>query len=658
MMMPSGWLLISMVASAPRSPGASPCPTGFSLPAPHAEKPAPVGVGAYVLEDHTRLSHRGRYGDPDDHTTTLEVQRRIQVVSRDGQPFADVRIRLLEGESVEKFKARTVLPNGEQIFFDKTRLASIDDAKGPDRVRKTHVFAFPQAIPGSVIEYRYSIRSKGWRLAHWHTLDTRLPIRSASFELCTGDFLSFFRKAQGIGPRESKEIRRGWRRHTWRASDVPASPRVAFAPNVSQQAPYVALTIFSVERWHLVRVGNTLDFRPETIRFSNTWPILAEAIQSRVAAAAAANPPVRLPDLGTSERARAEAVWRWTQANLHERSSLATKHDPLRRTPAAIIESRYATPNERAVVMFSLLRKQGLPAQLWFVPNEHMHDFRESLVTPYYWGADLVAAFEAGRDEPTFLDPRCRGCALGTLARAHRGRGSLRFTTTGAGRIEVTSGKEDTSDEIVRKTFELVPSSRGIVARTGRVVLVGAAAARLRSRFAARPPQPAGVDEWLRREQFEGTSEGRMFVDGLDDLGKPLSFRLENVLISRRGYLEAGDWLAFSLHLVVHEPWLHAFRPDRQAVVEFDVRPAFENEIRFEVPRGYDLLGTPSPVTVENGVGRYTLHTTVEDRLVTMRESLVLKTKTVAVADYPALRSFVSRVIAGRAQQITTRRVR
>ena len=98
----------------------------------------------------------------DDIKGTIDVYRRIKVLNAAGREHANLEIPFLRGrQEVQDFAGRVTQPDGQTIEFrgpiyDKTIL----------RARKVRMLAktltLPEVQAGSIIEYRYRVKSKGF----------------------------------------------------------------------------------------------------------------------------------------------------------------------------------------------------------------------------------------------------------------------------------------------------------------------------------------------------------------------------------------------------------------------------------------------------------------------------------------------------------------
>ena len=82
--------------------------------------------------------------------------RRIKILTKAGvDDYADVDVPFWHEDKIRKLEAQTFLPDGSKIKLNKR---DIQETKSTNYKRK--IFAIPGVVPGAVIEYRYTRRSK------------------------------------------------------------------------------------------------------------------------------------------------------------------------------------------------------------------------------------------------------------------------------------------------------------------------------------------------------------------------------------------------------------------------------------------------------------------------------------------------------------------
>ncbi|MCK5126937.1 MAG: DUF3857 and transglutaminase domain-containing protein [candidate division Zixibacteria bacterium] len=123
---------------------------------------APVGfeeANAVILFDKATIKISPDYIEIDYH-------RRIKVLNSAGvKDIGDISIEYDEDyEKLMGFKAHTILPGGKK---HKVKKDAIFEKKVDDFVTKT--FSFPQVVPGCIVEYKYSIKTKNfWYARPWY----------------------------------------------------------------------------------------------------------------------------------------------------------------------------------------------------------------------------------------------------------------------------------------------------------------------------------------------------------------------------------------------------------------------------------------------------------------------------------------------------------
>ena len=162
-----------------------------------------------------------------DENFDLRMKRhcRIKILTENGKDRANIFIRYYHEDDIYDLKAQVILPNGKKLKMDK-KLINEEEFKS---YYKQKVFSIPGVEVGSVIEYKYELRSKYiYRLEPWFFQSDLYTVHSKiTVMLQPGlNYKTFFRNADEEPEPIVEEIllpgRPKARRYVWERFDLPA----------------------------------------------------------------------------------------------------------------------------------------------------------------------------------------------------------------------------------------------------------------------------------------------------------------------------------------------------------------------------------------------------------------------------------------------------
>ena len=321
--------------------------------------------------------------DGDEAVTRVDVHRALHIHRKTGLAFAQLSIDLNDDETLHDLKAVTIWPNGKRFPVSAEaidEMVRFEIARPGGRTIRRKTLAFPRARPGAVLEYRYTTIESGWSMAYRHQLDTTLPTRKALFEVAVTEKgvagkpnrvkVKLGSTARRFtGPTSERLSSEEQRLHVWEAENVPARRSVVFGLPVRRTAPTVSYTVVKVSSGDEERT------------IYSDWSEVAQPLWER-AIDSGADPPevlVRAQPKG-GPRAKVTAAWRRVQSMFDNRTPIAA--DGPFRDAAETVESRIANGDDRALMLFSLLRAWGLAPAIVVVPPKHVDDILAWLPTP------------------------------------------------------------------------------------------------------------------------------------------------------------------------------------------------------------------------------------------------------------------------------------
>lgn len=589
-------------------------------------RPEEAGAPAVILVDERTVSFGT--GHPLGAHTVVEVRRAVRLDTRSAADAAQVRLVFDSYDLLHGLIAETQTADGRTIPVEETQTFDLTRyyKSPPDRAL---VFAFPHAGPGSIVRWAYRIRLPGWRPVDAWRAPEGVPVREAVYRMRAPKAVKIRYRSQGLkmatGQSGDMIVRE------WTARDLPFEPLLPGDARPPGGRAGLRLTVTDGSKGPVI----------------GSWGDLLREMHSR-----ALSPRPRLPQALTYPapgEGHIEAAWRRVHDHLADGvTPLPARMDDFE----ALAHYRRATADDRAELLYGTLRSWGVDCRLIYTSRHGAPPVDPEFPMPAA-GDRLLVSCKQGADS-VLLDPGCSGCAPGQIGADVRGRPALVFDR-GAGPAEPMTLPADPAPPVERRyTVEL--SDRGLVARTGEVVLHDTDAARVRAWLRDHPLPPEQAAEDAGEVFLDGIEATRIGVSGHEADAGPVRFALENVLISRGAFARGARWATVPLDVVFGEPVL------TMAGVEARRRPVvltgamgFVNGLHLPAGEGWAVVRSPEPTVIESPYGTYRLERAAEGGL-TLTERLELIPGVVSAEDWPALRDFFARVAAHRRDPTVLRR--
>ena len=615
---------------------------------PRAESDA----AAVVLAHRVRVHHRLAHGD--EPTTDIDVYRALYIARPDAIDLANITVPMSSERLIVDFETRAILPDGQSVHGSRNDAIELTMFESGGSGRKQHgvlSYAFPQVRPGAVLEIRYRTSEPGWRMFYDHTLDRSLPVREASFELVSYGFLDTVSRSHGFSshPR-SRRAPGGQLSRKWSIRNVEPLVIAPFSPRQTLVDPSVAF---------LVREVRLPGLSSDKRRVLADWSDVAEPFAKHVVEALKPLPfdlMIDWSDIPDPED-RVRIAWQRVQSGLTDRHPVTESRNGLR-SVLEIWRSRIATADERALVMYALLRHAQVPVSIVLVPLTDKVDYEASFPFPRM-NDDWIIGVKLPENRRAWLDPGCLGCAPGKLLPTHQGRHGLLLNPHGKLRARLTTLPIEPQDRVpTRAVAEVEITPRGLMMRRGVWSLDGLAAATARHQFELHPLLDRAAIEVLREDvvdDIDEASSGRIVVEGADRVGEPIHFEVENALLTRTGYIDTPPWQIVSLSALAEQTWLESVGDRAEGALFFPIVPSFENEVHVRVPPKHAVISMPTGVQLDTEFGRYVLKVQSDGGRVSCRESLKLSSRDVSVSKRSAFDTFIAHVRRAREQTIVLR---
>lgn len=348
---------------------------------------------------------------------TTEVEEFIQILTPEGERFADVDVTYAPPDETVTFLDCEVLKvNGtvERLSPDRILDGATERPPGDYAAPSRKVFSLPGAAPGAILRVRYRSEWKTFPLPHVieevplageiPVLDARIEVRAASGAPLHHAFRNFPAPAPAVQPTSYGQ---SW---TWRLADLPAIPREPLSPPDS--APALLLSTFpdweAFGAWYLRLIREADRVTPE---------IAAKAVELTAGAKTDREKVARIYDFVTGLR--------YVSIPLG-----VSSHRP--HAAASVLQNRFGDCKDKANLFNTLLRSQGIAADIVLVPRFTQADD----AAPGVAFNHAISRVRLG-DETLFLDTTDDVARFGLLPPGDPGRKVLVVDGASRGLVEL-----------------------------------------------------------------------------------------------------------------------------------------------------------------------------------------------------------------------------
>lgn len=511
--LPSFLFVFLFTTSAHAQKWTQPTPEELSM----TEQPGAPGANAVYLD-------REEVTDDDTRTTTYTY--RIKILTEAGLDMAKIRLTGFQDKdgkarSVESFSGRTIHADGTVIPLTDPPARTSSSAQ--DGKTTTSVYQLPQPQVGSILEYRFTLRTDGYIKPPYWPVQSALYTRHADFlwmltnvhlqQLPKGvltrsisEVLPFQQLPTGTSVKNiQRDHREGFELEV---SDIPALPKAEFLPPSSSFAykmeffytPYTTADQFwkntgeswSRDRNHLIGPGS--------------------AVKAAVAKLIA-------PSDTSEQKLRKLYAAVMELDNLSIDRDLGGTRDGTdsdTRTADQVLTSRRGNNDQIDSLFLAMARAAGFKAYDMRVSLRSRNIFTTSRTT-FEQLTDDIAIVELDGKE-IFLDPGTRFCPFGYLATGHAGVGGIRQTDSGT--ALASTPNNPASMYTVRRTANLTVDEKGEI--TGSVTLTHIALSGIYWRQFAAVRGYQALHEAIKKDFASQMSDGmQMEIESVDNLSDP-----------------------------------------------------------------------------------------------------------------------------------------
>lgn len=570
------------------------------------------------LTDFERFLAADTYGEPavflistgykwDSWTETrFTVVKRAKILSAEGCEYASVSFRIRPEESADDIAGRTRLPDGSISELDPEQVAisaSYEGLWGPEFI---YSFSLPEAQPGAVIEYTYTVVTQlgaGLRFNNWFLQDW-VTILHSRYTLDTpASFMPFTSNLQNYHSSATPEIEDegGRRLTTYTFADLPGIKHEPLMPPASA----ILACLIVDYRWR-----NSPNEDP--VRY---WTQLGHDIAARAEQFISEREEVTnlvrkiLPE-GAGAAVVAETATEWIQSNITNLS--AVNPDSLYRDDWLaheenkcvdnVLENGYGSPLDITLLALAMLRAAGVDAHLALSVNRKFGILSPYLLDPHQLDQPLLTlSLPDGR--MLFLQPAVHNCP--SLGVAWWVQGTVALVCKPGGGDFVRVPVDQPQANLMDFHVDLSLDSKGDAAGSVTITISGQQKMILKEALA--PLSAAARIEYVSSwslARLRHAEPGKIEVLNPGDADEALQIKLELLITDfadRRGKI-----LEFAPGSLVrsNEPELSSVR--RLYPIQFPFPATTRIRVAISLPPGYSAEA-PDSASYSSEIGSYTI---------------------------------------------------
>ncbi|MGQ9561225.1 MAG: DUF3857 domain-containing transglutaminase family protein [Candidatus Oleimicrobiaceae bacterium] len=402
--------------------------------------------------------------------TLVERHRIVKIFSPRGQRFANIVLPYAADSRVEMLQARSISPDGQIAIVEPKRV--YDVSYYPSFVfysdQRAKLFAVPRVEPGSVIEYRFRVRTPTRSFWHSWVFQEDVPVMKSRFTVLAPGEWQVHHRVHGLNlqPRVTKAPAGFKATYVWEAANVPPLRHELSMPPLRECLARVELAPAGMKSWNDVAAWYHSLAAPQTKatkKVRDMAKLLVADCQS------------------DSEKLQRLATWLRDNVRYLAVEIGLGGYQP---HPAEeVLANRYGDCKDMATLLCAMAHAVELKAEHVLVSTWQNGAPDTSLPSPFHFNHAMVFSPEVG-DSGLWVDPTDKGTPFGRLPWYDQGVFVLRVKEDGTGMVLRTpSGAADDNETSVRWHARL--GEQGEAEVVGEVTLRGAPAWELRKELAA-----------------------------------------------------------------------------------------------------------------------------------------------------------------------------
>jgi hypothetical protein len=570
---------------------------------------------------------------------------RIKILTEEGKKYGDVSIPYVpQIMNVDHLEARTTRADGSVVpFTGKPFEKLIVKAGGLRLVSKT--FSLPDVGPGSIIEYRYTLATRGlFVFDHKFTVQRELPVLRETLWMRPSPVFANFFTYRGLPPGKKPE----WtdKHYELVLENVPAFDEERFAPPETEIKPIVNF-YYTAERLEIdefwKRTGKELTSTIEDFISGDPTPIHNAAAEA-VAGAQSSDEKLR----------RLYAVTQKIRNLSYESDKTEAEERKLRDNKSAqdVLRNGYGYPGEINRLFIALARSAGFEAYAVRVASRAESFFSQKVPVASQLDSEVTVVNVDGKE--IVLDPGTPTAPYGVVS-WHKGH---------VPGLKLVKKQDATWFETPQMTSADALISRNADLHVDGDALKGKVTVTYKGQEAlVRRLSNYTDDEAATKKSLEEALKGRFPQGAVVTLTKVTGMKSTDAAVVAEYDVElpntgsfAGSRALIPLS-VFHAGDKNPFAPTtRRAPVYYQYPSMEEDDVTVQMPPGYAMETLPSPTDLNANVIVYTTRYINDAQTVHLNRKLRVETMLIPRDQYDKLRNVYSRITSTDQEQVVMRK--
>ncbi len=600
-------------------------------------------VHAVVLHDESRKTV-----EEDGRVTTVTYYA-VRILAREGRREAVARaVYNTDSEKVKEMRAWLIRPTGEVKSYGKKEMMDISLAENDvyNEARVRVISASDDADAGCVFGYEITTeeRSVFSQFVWYFQSDIPVMLSRVAVSMPQGW------RAEGVTFNQAKiEPAVNGATYTWELRNLPNIEKEPAGPELTNIAPRVAVSLYppSGKATAVRTFADWKDVSRYTTELSDTQTAYNDAMAAKA---------LELTANAKTEFERIQALGRYAQSVNYISIQIGTGRGGGYRPHLAmdVFIKNYGDCKDKANLMRAMLKSLKIDSYPVIIFSGDPTYVREEWPSPHQFNHYIIAVKVSDETQaPTVIkhpslgrllifDPTDEFTPVGDLPDYLQGS----FALVAAGdagallRMPVTPPDANKLD----RTVEAELTAEGVLTATVRERSSGQAAVEERRAFKqyARPQYIKQIERWITRgapsaqvtkvEPVDDATAGKFSLD--------VEFKAPTYAQSMRGKL-----LVFKPAIVSRRSSMFLTSANRKYPVVIESE-AYSETVKIKLPAGFDVDEMPEATELNQPFGNYAAVCEVKDGYLIFKRTLLLKSATIPVEQYTAVRSFFERIMA------------
>jgi hypothetical protein len=599
-------------------------------------------VHAVVLHEESRKTV-----DEDGRTTTVTYYA-VRILAREGRDEAVAQVAYnTDSEKVREMRAWLIRPTGEVKSYGKKEMVDVALAENDvyNEARARLISAKDDADAGCVFGYEIAVEERtifsqtSWSFQE----DIPVLLSRAIITMPSG----WRAESVTFNHKQIEPVINGTT-YTWELRNLPPIESEPAGPEVTNITPRIAINIFPpTGKTTMLRTFATWkDVSVYASELSDPQATYNDAMAAKV---------LELTANAKSEFDRIRAIGRYAQNVNYISIQIGTGRGGGHRPHAAVdvFNKNYGDCKDKANLMRAMLKALKIEAypivifsgdptyvrEEWPSPNQFNHCIIGVKVSDETQSPTIINHHSLGR--LLIFDPTDEHTPVGDLPDYLQG--SLALVAAGSAGDLVRMPVTPPDANKLERTIEAELTAEGALTATVRERSSGQAAVKERRIYkqASRPLYLKQIERWVTRsapsaqvarvEPADDATAGKFALD--------VEFKAPTYAQSMRGKL-----LVFKPAIVSRRSSIFFTEANRRHPVILEGE-AYSETVKIKLPEGFGVDEMPHSVELNQPFGNYAAVWEVQDGHLIFKRTLLLKTATIPVEQYTAVRNFFGRMI-------------